>query len=261
MTNPLDAWFAYLAQRNRSPETLNTYRSIMRHYPPDPLTVTPEQAETWWATRDYLAIKTRQRTLSCVRSFYRWAIRFDHVDRDPTRRLDPPHQGKRLPKPMARADMLKVLAAADPAMYRAVSLGGYCGMRVAEVAALDWEHVDIEARRIIVRGKGDNDRAVGMSPLLLDAILPNTGGNVVTAGGTPFTAGTLQRRVNRLITSVGVPGTFHKLRSRYATVALASTGNLLAVSRALGHASPASTAIYAATSDADLDLIAEAVTR
>ena len=54
---------------------------------------------------------------------------------------------------------------------------------------------------------------------------------------------------------------FHKLRHRFATVSLAATGNLLAVSRALGHSSPATTAVYAATSDADLDLIAEAAAR
>ena len=262
MSDPhVEAWFAYLAQRNRSPETLKTYRSVMRHYPLDPLAVTPQQAETWWAGRDHLAIKTRQRTLSCVRSFYKWSMRFDYLDRDPTRRLDPPTQGKRLPKPMARADMLKVLAAAPPDLYRAIALGGYAGLRVAEVAALDWELVDTEAMRIIVRGKGDNDRPVGLSLLLLDALLPNTGGNVVTAGGTPYTAGALQRRANRLITSVGVPGTFHKLRARYATVALASTGNLLAVSRALGHSQTSTTALYALTADTDLDLIAEAVTR
>jgi integrase len=55
--------------------------------------------------------------------------------------------------------------------------------------------------------------------------------------------------------------TFHQLRHRYGTLALAGTSNLLAVSRAMGHASPATTAIYAATADADLDVIAEAVTR
>lgn len=33
------------------------------------------------------------------------------------------------------------------------------------------------------------------------------------------------------------------------------------VSRALGHSSPATTAIYAATTDSDLDLIAEAAAR
>ena len=97
--------------------------------------------------------------------------------------------------------------------------------------------------------------------LLLDELLPDTGGNVVTAGGAPYTAGTLQRRVNRAIRAAGVDCTYHQLRHRFGTVALAATGNLLAVSRAMGHASPATTAIYAATSDADLDVIADAVTR
>lgn len=64
-----------------------------------------------------------------------------------------------------------------------------------------------------------------------------------------------------LIERGGVESTFHKFRARYATMALAGTGNLLAVSRSLGHSDPASTAIYAATADSDLDLIAEAVTR
>jgi integrase len=58
-----------------------------------------------------------------------------------------------------------------------------------------------------------------------------------------------------------VEGTAHKLRARYATQALAHTGNLLAVSRALGHSGPNVTARYAATTDADLDLISAAVER
>lgn len=261
MTDPVEEWFAYLQQRGRSPATLATYRSVMRHYPADPISVTLEQAEQWWASKNDLAVKTRQRTLSCVRSFYRYAVRFDLLDLDPTRRLDPPSQGRRLPRPIARGDMLKVLSVAPPDLYRAVCLGGYGGLRVAEVAALDWANIDIESRRIRVLGKGDKERPVGLSPLLLDAIMPNTGGNVVTAGGVPYTAGRLQRKINRLIASEGIAGTFHSLRSRYATVALASTGNLLAVSRALGHQNTSTTAIYALTSDTDLDLIAEAVTR
>ena len=80
-------------------------------------------------------------------------------------------------------------------------------------------------------------------------------------GGDPYSADALQRRCNRAMRAAGVDATFHKLRSRFATVTLAATGNLLAVSRALGHASTTTTAIYAATSDSDLDLIADAATR
>lgn len=262
MTTPeVDQWLAYLAQRGRSVTTLRTYASTMASFP-EPMSATLADAEAWWSSLDALAPPTRTRALSCVRSFYRWATRFDLRADDPTRRLDPPKAGKRLPRPMGRAEMLRVMAAATPDVRRAVALGGYAGLRVAEAAALDWSDIDVDARRIFVRaGKGDQDRAVGLSALLLDELLPDTGGNVVTAGGAPYTADALQRRCNRAIRAAGVDATFHKLRSRYATVTLASTGNLLAVSRALGHSSPSVTAIYAATSDADLDLIAEAAAR
>ena len=130
-----------------------------------------------------------------------------------------------------------------------------------EVAALDWNAIDLEANRIYVDGKGQKKRLVGLSPILRDSLLPNAGGNVVTAGGAVYTASTLQRKVNRAIRAAGVDATFHQIRHRFGTVALASTSNLLAVSRAMGHESPATTAIYAAASDTDLDLIAEAVSR
>ncbi len=146
-------------------------------------------------------------------------------------------------------------------MRRAVCLGAYAGFRLAEAAALDWADVDEESRRVMVRGgKGDKDRAVGLSSLLLDELLPRTGGNVVTAGGRPYTAAALQRRANRLIERAGVDKSFHKLRARYVTIGLTSA-NLVAVSRAVGHANVSTTAIYAATADTDLDVIADAVTR
>lgn len=104
-------------------------------------------------------------------------------------------------------------------------------------------------------------RVVGLGALLLDSLLPDTGGNIVTAGGKPYSAAVLHRKVNRAISAAGVDATFHQLRHRFGTMALAGSGNLLAVSRAIGHASPATTAIYAATSDAELDVIADAVVR
>lgn len=259
-----DDWFAYLIQRNRSPETLRTYRSTMSHFldeVDDPLAADVFDVESWWATLDGMAVKSRQRALSCVRSFYTWAMRFDLVDRDPTRRLDAPTQGRRMPRPIGRADLRKALDNAPDDMRRAIALGAYAGMRVAEVAALDWSDIDIEARRIMVRGKGDKDRPVGIGGRLVDELLPATGGNVVTGGEGAYSAASLQRRVNRYMESQGVEGTFHKLRARYVTVALAEGVPLLSVSRAVGHASPTTTALYALTADADLDLIAEAVSR
>lgn len=254
----------YLANdRKYSPNTIATYR---RTYASFPNIEDADRAavEAWWEARSGKASTTRRNELAAVRSFYAWCRAWDHraPTDDPTHRIQPPKMGRRIPRPVSRADLLHILAHTEGDIRRAVCLGAYAGLRVAEAAALDWRDLDTETNRIYVRGgKGDKDRLVGLPPLLLDSLLPNTGGNVVRAGLEPYSANLLQQKVNAAIRNVGVDATFHKLRSRYATVALSATGNLLAVSRALGHASPATTAIYAATSDADLDVIAEAVSR
>ena len=260
-----ERYLDYLAtDRRYSPHTIATYRRTYATFPGIE-TADREAVEAWWNGRTDKAVTTRRNELSAVRSFYAWCRIWEHrgPTDDPTYRIKPPKSGRRLPHTVGREDLHRLLAATSGDVRRAIALGAYAGMRVSEVAALDWRDVDQEQRRIIVRGgKGDKDRAVGLPPLLLDAILPATGGNVVRAGrADPYTAGALQQKVNAAMKHAGVEGTFHWLRARFATMALAGMGNLLSVSRALGHASPATTAIYAVTADSDLDLIAEAVAR
>lgn len=259
-----DDYLRYLADDRRySPNTIATYRRTFASFPGIE-DADRHAVEAWWSGRTDKAAATRRNELAAVRSFFAWCREWEHrpPTDDPTHRIRPPKAGRRLPHPMGRDDLHRVLSVTSGDMRRAICLGAYAGLRVAEVAALDWRDVDTESRRIIVRGgKGDKDRAVGLSPLLLDSLLPMTGGNVVRAGDKPYSANVLQQKANAAIRAAGVDATFHKLRSRFATVTLAATGNLLAVSRALGHASPATTAIYAATSDSDLDLIAEAAAR
>lgn len=258
----IEDWIAYLRRRNRSAATIASYRSVIGGYVRavgDPLAATVDDVERWWQTLDHLTPAAQAAALSAVSSYYRWAMKYDLVAASPLRRLDAPSLGRRLPRPISRAEWRTILAHTEGDLRRAVCLGAYAGLRIAEVASLDWADIDTEGRWITVRsGKGDKDRAVGLGPMLLDELLPNTGGNVVTAGGQVHTANALQRRVNRHLRDIGIDATFHKLRSRYATTTLARTGNLLAVSRALGHSSPSVTARYAATSDSDLHLLATA---
>ena len=152
----VDEWMKNLASRNRSPGTLRAYTTTMTQYMAsvgDVLEATPEMAEQWWDTLENTSVKYRQRSLSCIRSFYQYAIRYDLVDKDPTRRLDAPTQGQRLPTPVGRADLIHLLKNANPEMRRAICLGAYAGLRVSEAAALDWADVNLEDNRIKVRGK------------------------------------------------------------------------------------------------------------
>ena len=266
MDNHIDDFIQWAERdRLRSPATLRRYRTVLAQIP-DPLNATIEDIEEWWAGRYDKSPATRQNELACLRSFYKWATRFDHRADDPTRRLDPPKVDNAFPRPIGRSDLKRALDACDerdaPELRRAIALGAYGGLRVSEAASLDWEQIDLDRRFLRVRGKGRKERLAGLSPVLLDEILPELStGNVVTAGGRVYTADALQRRVNRHLTALGIDATFHKLRARYVTQGIAETGDIYAVARAAGWASIETAKSYAALSDDALHRIAAAASK
>lgn len=268
MTDPLSveldpiaaAWVQYMLDESTPINTLKsrlrTLRSLGRAGD-----ATRDEVEAWWRSRKDRSPATRKTDLANLRSFYRWAQRWEHRADDPTVRLDAPNVPKGLPRPIARAGLHILLDTLEGDLRRAVCLGAYAGVRVAEAAALDWADIDIEARRARVTGKGQKTRLVALSALLLDNLLPNTGGNVVTAGGKPYSADRLERKVNRAIRAAGVDATFHQLRHRYGTLAYQATHDLVAVAEQMGHSSVVTTSIYAAAADDAADKIAAAVAR
>lgn len=261
----LEDWFDWLAaDQAKSPHTIATYQRTWRTVPGDPLAQTVETMEAWWGGRTDRSPSTRRNELAAVRSFYRWAIRYGHTREDPTRRITPPKAPQRISEHVGRQDLATLLAGLPDDLRRATALGAYAGLRVSEAAALRWVDVDRELHRIHVRqGKGGKDRLVGLSALLLDDLLPERRGcHVVTGTDSTITGHTLGRRWTAAARALGVEDvTFHKLRHRFGTMAVAAGVPLTSVQRAMGHSSPATTAVYVGASDHDLDLIADAVTR
>jgi len=255
------AYLEYLAAEHTPANTVAARARVLRSIG-NAGTATREDVEAWWATRRDLSPATRSNDLANLRAFYKWCRRWEHRDDDPTTRLDAPKVDKGLPRPLSRADLHRLLAVLPDDLRRAVALGAYAGLRVSEVAALHWHDVDLEARRArILHGKGGKSRLVALGAVLIDQILPDTGGNVVTGTKQAMSAATLQRRINRAIHRAGIDATFHQLRHRYGTLAYQATRDLVAVGRQMGHSSPVTTAIYAAASDDVADAIAEAVAR
>lgn len=264
--DPVAGFLAYAAHdRNRSPHTLARYRAVLTQVFPaygDPATITREDVEAWWGTRFDLSPGTRANELACLRSFFRWATKFDLRTDDPTRRLDPPKVPNHVPRPIGRTDLERLLGdltADTPDLRRAVALGAYAGLRVSEVAALDWSQLDVESRRVFVRGKGQKERAVALSVVLLDLLLPDTGGNVVTGGRKAYTGPVLQRKVNRLMARHGITHTFHDLRKRGASLALSKGLNPVAVREMFGWSSMETVSSYAVVGSEELDRVAEAM--
>lgn len=260
---PVETFLAWAEQdREWSPNTIRRYRTVLGSLPFDPATATIDQVEAWWATRYERAKSTRSNDLAVLRSFYKWATRHDLRSDDPSRRLDAPRFHRRVPRPIGESDLARLLGpltADAPDLRRAVALMGYAGMRAAEAAACDWSWIDRESRRIFITGKGDKERPCGLSPVLLDKLLPETGGNVVTAGGAPYRAATLEQKVNRLMARHDIDNTCHDLRKRGATLAIAKTGDVYAVAKMFGWSSVETASHYALVGDEALDRIAAAM--
>lgn len=249
--------------RRRSPNTIARYRAVLGDVFPqygEPETITTEAIEAWWSTRFDLSPATRSNELACLRAFFRWATRFDHRPDDPTRRLDAPKVPNIVPRMIGRTDLEKLLSAETahaPDLRRAFALGAYAGLRISECAELNWRDIDTEQRRIYVRGKGQKERPVPLSAVLLDYLLPIGTGNVLTGNERPYTGATLQRKINRLMARANVDHTFHDLRKRGASIALSKGANPAAVRTMFGWASMETVSHYAVVGDEELDRIAE----
>lgn len=268
LEDPIAAAYIDWCERERvAANTIRRRRSVLRAVG-NPGTATREEIEAWWASRATLPDgeprkdTTRANELACLRSFYKWAAVWEHRVDDPTVRLLPPKASRGAPKPFNRRELDLVLAqvTGEPPLRRAVLLGVWAGLRISEAARLEWPDIDVDSRRARVTGKGGKTRIVSFSARLIDELLPDTGGNVVTGLARGWSSDTLGRKINAAIAAAGVDGTFHKLRHRYGSIAYQRTKDPKALADQMGHASVATTmTFYAAAADEAADAIADAV--
>lgn len=259
MSTEYIAW----SEAERHPaNTVRRRRSVLRSIG-NPGTATREDVEEWWARRRHLKDSSRANDLAVLRAFYTWCQIWELRTDDPTVRLRPPKLGKGSPKPFSRREVAAILTAVDhdPPLRRAVLLGAGAGLRISEVAALRWTDIDTDTGMARVTGKGRKTRLVALSGKLLEALLPDTGGNVVTGRPRGWAASTLGGKVNTAIHDAGLAGTFHKLRHHYGSLAYQRTKDPKAVADQMGHASVATTmSFYAAAADDAARAVADAVT-
>jgi integrase len=96
----------------------------------------------------------------------------------PTAETDPPWLPRRLPTPVAAADVQRIIEATRGVDRLAIVLAAYAGLRVSEIEALRGEDVDLERRVLTVRdGKGGVDGRVPIAEALADELArwPRTG--------------------------------------------------------------------------------------
>jgi site-specific recombinase XerD len=230
------------------------------------------------ATRRY-AKRYVSRKASALRRYFRWCRRTGRCDVDPAARLTAPGGEGRLPRvlsaedarrlfdrpPAAVADDADEVRARDDAV---LELLYGSGLRVAELAGLDVDDVDLSRRTVTVWGKGSKQRQVPLSAPAVAALRRwlATGRARLTAPGSPRAALFLNRRGGRLtprdarrIVDHRAQGPLHPhaLRHSFATHLLDNGADLRVVQELLGHASLQTTQVYTHVSKERLLLVHE----
>jgi integrase/recombinase XerD len=222
-----------------------------------------------------LSKATRARRLSAIRQMYRFAHdegwRADH----PALRIAGPGRDKALPKTLSVTEVDALLhAAAQTGRTPADRLRNHCllellyatGMRVSELVTLPVTAVRGDPRMILVRGKGDKERMVPLSPPARMAVQvwlaeKDRADDLARQTGSPASRflfpgagadGFLTRQYfYTLIKDMAITAridpakvTPHTLRHAFATHLLAGGADLRVIQTLLGHADIATTEIY-----------------
>jgi integrase/recombinase XerC len=203
------------------------------------------------------------RMLSSWRAFYRFAIERDAgLAENPCAGLRPPKSAKRLPSALSPDEAVRlvsidgdgVLELRDRAL---LELAYSSGLRLAELAGLDLDRLDLARGEVRVLGKGAKERIVPVGVPARDALhawlaarasIDDVDAEAVFVGraGRRITRRAIQRRFAEWAVRQGLPRHVHPhmLRHSFASHLLQSSGDLRAVQELLGHASIASTQVY-----------------
>ncbi len=199
------------------------------------------------------------RKLSAIRSWCAYMFREGVITEDPTVGLKGPRFPRRLPRAVAYADVERLLSEgpAGDTMIRDTAIMELlygCGLRVAELVALDRSDVDLAERWVRVAGKGNRERMVPMGRVAVAAVeawigelgeTPDEGPLFPGKRGGRITVRTVHRIVTKAAARVGLAEvTPHVLRHSFATHMLERGASLRVLQELLGHESLVTTQKY-----------------
>lgn len=272
-----------LSDKGYSPQTIAKYRQDLISF--RNFFVALEQELNWetvdsdvvrqWMAAEMgrnVSARTMKRSLSALRSFYRYLMRVGLAEADPAHKIVNPKADKPLPVFVKEQEMNRLFDEVEfpkgfvgQRDYLILLTFYSTGMRVAELEGLDVEALSFERGELRVTGKRNKQRVIPFGEELAETLkayleersaLPcgECGPLFVRPDGRRMTAADVRKVVKQylsLVTSQKRRGP-HVLRHTFATVMLNNGAELEAVKELLGHESLATTEIYTHTTFAEL---------
>lgn len=276
-----------LYERNLSPHTLRAYRRDLDQFldflAKDFLAKSPSEVRAddvdalavrsflAWLSRREVGRRSQARTLSAVRSLFRFACREGTLEKNPATAVRTPKQPQTLPRHLRPGEietLLEAVAGDEPLVRRdraILEVLYAAGLRVGELVSLDWNNVDLKGRVLRVLGKGGKERMVPFGRYAAEALrawlgtweeLRSSAGAATAEGteepvflnyrGSRLSARSVRRLVDQRVEQAAIAGGIHPhtLRHTFATHLLEGGADLRSIQELLGHASLSTTQNY-----------------
>jgi len=273
VSNPhLQSFLRHLrVERGVSPRTEINYRADLETYllalaklSKDPLTVTRDDITDylWQRKSQGMQPSSLARYIASLRSFYRFLIAEELLQKDPAALLQSPRKPARLPRYLSIEEVSRLMTSIRGKDHRSFRLRAMleimyaAGLRVGELTGLRVDHIDLEVGYVRVFGKGGKERVVPIGErarLAVQAYLsrrPETPASVktlfVSDRKTRMSSVQFWRLIGAAARHAGLTKvvTPHTLRHSFASHLVQNGADLRAVQEMLGHASIATTQIY-----------------
>ena len=224
-----------------------------------------------WRARLEVCDSSVLRYVTDVAEFYGWLVETGQRADNPAAVLPVPRDARRLPRPISTDELAYAVAAAPARIRPWLVLAAWCGLRAKEIALLRRENVlDTADPPVLIvalettKG-GRREHVVPLHPFPLAELrampMPRSGWMFPRRDGR---AGPVQpNRVSHLtgdcLHGLGVGASLHQLRHWFGTETYRGCKDLRVVQELMGHASPHTTAGYAAISRAGTEAAVNAL--
>lgn len=252
---------------NRNLQKLETY--CQKHIPPvSPETVSPELISEFLQNmaKENLSARSQAQLLSCIRSFYKFIIVEDNLEKNPAQYIDFPRIGSHLPNVLSVEEIVAIINAAgkhprDGQRNRAIIETLYSsGVRVSELISMKIRDLNLQENYIKVHGKGNKERLVLLGKNAHEALQTYINGDrklipkieeyknliFLCRSGKPLSRVRVYNIIQELIKQLGMKKSVspHTFRHSFATHLVNGGADLRVVQDMLGHESIITTEIY-----------------
>lgn len=210
--------------------------------------------------------RTTKRKLSSLKSFYAWMFLHKRIASDPFEFVHAPKAPKALPEFFSEEEAEKILLSNSKRTDKfkdrdqaIIALLFSSGLRASELVNLKFEHLDLQNRMMIIKGKGKKERLVPFTKetrALLEFYLTNSRPKFikedddrfifVNSKGKELSVRGLEFILNEVMRKTGLYERIHPhmLRHSFATKLLNRGADLRTIQELLGHSSIGTTTVY-----------------